>query len=191
MVDFRKALEIQMRWIKWLAKPVKWVLQPLGLATYFGVIGYLIGVGLRSFPSVEIILNSGLTLMGINPQYRFPEFLGTFSAFVAYLGGLLRVTFMQATSKEERTTEVIYTDRAVQAAENPQVDLEAISDHLSLLNMRQEAKLQKAGILDLDDLAGSDPIVIRDVLGITDFMATEIISEAKDVLTGFRLQEVA
>lgn len=191
-MNFRKALSVQWRWMKWMAKPMGWVLQPLLLSLYFGVIGYLLGVGLKSFPSVELVLNGGFTLMGVNPEYRFPEFLGTLSAVVSYVGGLLRVCFgAKRLETGQKKTEVLYTNRAVELAEKPEVNIEAISDHLTTVDMRQEVKLQKAGILDLDDLSNADPNIVKDLLGVSDFLATEMVEEAKEVISGLRVKGVA
>jgi len=183
-------LETQASFFNWIYNPLKMIVRPFTTVVYpcfYGGLFYLLGYTIKMFPSVELALNNGFYIMGVDSMFKFPEFFGTLAFVVSMVGSILSKTMSLMQPKRKEEANIIYPDNLKpEELYKPKVNLFDLDGNLTLLSFPQEKVISKAGIDSLSNLEQADVKDIQRILQIAPTLAQQIIDEAKEVMNGFR-----
>lgn len=185
----KNSYEIVSASLMWVWEPISSLavplLKPLFYLAVFSVFGHLI----KYYPPLEMQLNNGFYVLGIDVAFRFSEALGTLAFLTSMIGTIFGRSMgrLSATPSDDKTiTPRVVKDLSPKDVYSPTVELEDISGNLNTVTFAVEKKLQKADILDLDDLSKMNTSDLMDTLNITATLADKMIDEAKDKLAEWR-----
>jgi len=155
---------------------------PYIYSTIHGVLGYTLGYLIEEGPnSIQMALNNGLYLLGVNIQFRFKPLLATITFFTSLISNLFFTHKPQELPPPETPPppQIIYQP----VEENHiKVPIEDIAENLASVTTLQERLLEEHGIYDIEQLSKLKPQDLIPVLKISPSLAKEMIEEAKQVI---------
>jgi len=176
-------IEAQLALLRWIYSPMSKILKPFILASLYGLLSYGFGYALRFIPIVEVPLNNGLYLLGLDVQFKFAELMGTIGFFTTFSVSLV-VSALGASGGIGQSDHVVGDQILLkdQDVYTPQADIEELSENLTTLTFAQEKTLFKNNILDMDQLMKMEIVQIQNILRVTPTLASQIKNEAKAVM---------
>ncbi len=171
--------------MKWLWSPTRTILTPPIYAVIYGIVLYVAGWMLKGLPDVEVALNNGFYILGINVQYQFAEFFAAVGVFISLVTGIA-VTTVNVFSKQRGAMYTSQVPLKEEEVIKPKADIEDITGNLQLVDVAMANKLNKSGIYDVIMLSNAKSQDLVQILRVAPTLANQIIQEAQHKLAEWR-----
>lgn len=189
MSNLENFIEMQKSFFRWAWSPLKALFQPILVSGFYGVLLYSFGYALGYVPEVEVILNNGFYVLGIDAQFKFAELFGTVGFILSLCSSVVISSISTSMPPIQQSSRATSTGNILQEEVwIPKRNIEDLDGNLELVSLVQEKMLYKSGINDIIQLSRADMNEIANSIRVSPSLAKMIIDEASLTIEEWRSQ---